>query len=378
VSLLYRAVARPALFRIGGGDPEIAHDWTLNRLAHLSRRPALLAPLRARYAVEDPVTIFGVRFANRVGLAAGMDKNGVALPAWPALGFGFVEVGTVTANAQPGNDRPRLFRLPRSNALINRMGFNNAGSAALAGRLRAVGSVGVPIGVSLGKSRSTPLGAAVEDYLSSLRLVRPFADYIAVNVSSPNTPGLRSLQDRAALDELVAAMTADAGGVPILVKIAPDLSDRAVDEVLEVCHDHGVAGLIATNTTLDRAGVAGVEGKLAAEVGGLSGAPLTGRARAVVSYVSRHTDGRLPIIGVGGVMSPDDAERLIDAGASLVQLYTGFVYQGPALVRGVATRLRRSRSERKSPPGSISRPARVPLAPGVLGRPRSPRRDPRA
>src|SRR5690349_9128125 len=189
---LYERIARPALFRLGGGDPEAAHEWTLRRLAAVSRRPAVLAGLRRRYAVEAPCTVFGVRFANPVGLAAGVDKNGVALPAWPALGFGFVEVGTVTWHPQPGNDRPRLFRLPASEAVINRMGFNNAGARALAERLADV-RLPVPLGISLGKSKVTPLDEAAGDYVASLRVVRPYADYVAVNVSSPNTPGLRAL-----------------------------------------------------------------------------------------------------------------------------------------------------------------------------------------
>jgi dihydroorotate dehydrogenase len=275
-----------------------------------------------------------VRFPNPVGLAAGMDKDGRALPAWPALGFGFIEVGTVTRHPQPGNSTPRLFRLPASQALINRMGFNNAGADALARRLDALGRLPVPLGISLGKSKLTPLDAAVEDYLYSLRALRRYADYVAVNVSSPNTPGLRSLQDRAALDELLAALRAAAGTTPVLVKVAPDLTDHALGELLEVCTGRGVAGLIATNTTLSRDGLAGSDGAWAAEAGGLSGRPLTERAREVVTFIAKHTD--LPVIGVGGILVPPDAQRLLDAGASLVQLYTGLVYSGPALVRAIS------------------------------------------
>jgi dihydroorotate dehydrogenase len=262
-----------------------------------------------------------------------MDKNGVALPAWPALGFGFVEVGTVTAHAQPGNDKPRMFRLPDSAAVINRMGFNNAGAAALAARLERLGPLDVPLGISLGKSKITPLEAAVDDYLTSYNLLRPYADYIAVNVSSPNTPGLRTLQDR---DHLAALLGALAGKTPVLVKIAPDLTEPAIAEVLEVCLAYGAAGLIATNTTVARDGLAAADQPRAGEAGGLSGRPLTERAREVVHFVHEETGGRLPIIGVGGVMDADDASRLFDAGASLVQLYTGFVYRGPALVRAIA------------------------------------------
>ncbi|MDI6103588.1 quinone-dependent dihydroorotate dehydrogenase [Actinoplanes sp. NEAU-A12] len=329
-------VARPALFRLGGGDAEHAHEWTLNRLAQLPA-PALAA-LRRRYAFSAPVDVFGVRFPNRVGLAAGVDKNGVALQAWPALGFGFVEVGTVTAKPQPGNDKPRLFRAKDSEGIVNRMGFNNAGAAALAERLAELGPPGsakrpVPIGVSLGKSKVTPLEDAVEDYLASYRLLQSYADYIAVNVSSPNTPGLRTLQDK---DSIGALLQALAGPVPVLVKIAPDLTEPAIAELLEVCLAHGAAGIIATNTTLSRDGLAPADRHLASEAGGLSGAPLTARSRQVVRFVHTESGGRLPIIGVGGIMSADDASRLLDAGASLVQLYTGFIYRGPDLVKAVA------------------------------------------
>ena len=325
--MIYRRLARPALFRLGGGDAERAHEWTLNRLAALSRRPAALRALRAAAPKGAARTVFGLRFPNPVGLAAGMDKDGRALPAWPALGFGFVEVGTVTARAQPGNPRPRVFRLPAEQAVINRMGFNNAGAAALAGRLAALRPLGVPLGVSLGKSKVVPLEDAVEDYLTSLRLVLPHADYIAVNVSSPNTPGLRSLQDRGQLAALLAALRAEAGATPVLVKIAPDLTDQAIGEALDVCAEHGVAGVIATNTTVSHDG----------EQGGLSGRPLAARALEVVTFVAKHSE--LPVIGVGGIMAVDDARRMFDAGASLVQLYTGLIYRGPALVRQIVRAL---------------------------------------
>ena len=328
---LFESALRPVLFRIGGGDAEKAHEFTLGRLSRLGERTRSV--LRARYAVDAPVEVFGVKFPNAVGLAAGMDKNGVALPAWPALGFGFVEVGTVTARAQPGNDQPRLFRLRDSEAVINRMGFNNAGAAALAARLKALGPIGVPLGISLGKSKVTPLEEAVQDYLASYELLHPFADYIAVNVSSPNTPGLRTLQDKSAIANLLGALV---GKVPVLVKIAPDLTEPAIAELLDVCLSHGAAGVIATNTTLARDGLAPADQPRAAEAGGLSGKPLTEKARKVVHFVHTETDGRLPIIGVGGVMCADDASRLFDAGASLVQLYSGFIYHGPALVRSVA------------------------------------------
>ena len=328
---VFESALRPVLFRVGGGDAEKAHEFTLRRLAGLG--PRALGLLRSRYAEAKPVEVFGVRFPNPVGLAAGMDKNGVAIDAWPALGFGFIEVGTVTAHPQPGNDKPRLFRLRDSDAIINRMGFNNEGAAALAARLASAGEIGVPIGVSLGKSKITPLADAVEDYLTSYNLVQEHADYIAVNVSSPNTPGLRSLQDRTAIAALLGALV---GKTPVLVKIAPDLTEAAIAELLEVCLAHGAAGVIATNTTLARDGLATADQPRATEAGGLSGRPLTERAREVVHFVHEETGGRLPIIGVGGVLTPDDAAGLFDAGASLVQLYSGFVYKGPALVRAIA------------------------------------------
>jgi dihydroorotate dehydrogenase len=339
--VIYERLARPVLFRLSGGDAEEAHERTLRWLTALGHRPAALAAVR-RFGVLAPRTVFGVRFPNPVGLAAGMDKNGVALPAWPALGFGFVEVGTVTAHAQPGNDRPRLHRLPASEAIVNRMGFNNEGAAALAQRLAVLaplvgpGGERAPLGISLGKSKVTPLAEAVEDYLTSLRLLRPFGDYFAVNVSSPNTPGLRSLQDRSQLSELLGALRAEAAGAPLLVKIAPDLTEAAIGELLEVCAEHEVAGLIATNTTLGRDGLSGRDADAAALVGGLSGRPLAERSRQVVAFVHDQTGGRLPIIGVGGILDADDACRLLDAGASLVQLYTGLIYRGPGLVRRIA------------------------------------------
>jgi dihydroorotate dehydrogenase len=337
---VYRRVGRPVLFRVGGGDAEAAHEATLRGLARLSGHPAVLASLRRHYAVQAPRTVFGIRFPNPVGLAAGLDKDGRALPAWPALGFGFVEVGTVTSHPQPGNPRPRLFRLRDSEAVINRMGFNNQGAAALAGRLARLGRLPVPLGVSLGKSTVTPLADAVGDYVTALRALRPHADYVAVNVSSPNTPGLRTLQDPGQLAGLLAALRAEAGHTPILVKIAPDLTDHAIGELLAVCGDSGVAGLIATNTTLSRDGLAAGDTHRAGEAGGLSGRPLAARAREVVTFVCKRSP--LPVIGAGGILDPDDALRLLDAGASLVQLYTGLIYRGPGLVRAINRRLARA------------------------------------
>lgn len=370
----YRHIARPALFRLGRGDAEHAHHRTLQAMARIQRHPLLLRSLARLFAANQaPQELFGLTFPNPVGLAAGADKDGVALRAWPALGFGFVEAGTVTAHAQPGNPAPRVFRLKQSNGVINRMGFPNAGAAALALACAATvidRPLPVPLGISLGKSKVTPVENATDDYLTSLRLVEPYADYVAVNVSSPNTPGLRGLQDKRALDELLAALIREAtalalarpdrlgddhdidphrrhraasaaglrksrGGtpVPILVKIAPDLDEHAISDVLEVCETRSAAGIIATNTTVGRAGIAPADRGLALEAGGLSGAPLAARALEVVRFVGRHT--RLPVIGVGGIATADDATKMFDAGAALVQIYTGMLYRGPGLNRSI-------------------------------------------
>ena len=341
----YERVVRPVLYRFGGGDAEVAHEQTLRWLQRVGARPAVVRALTRTYGALTPGlgrTVFGIRFPGPVGLAAGMDKNGVALPAWRALGFGFVEVGTVTAHPQPGNERPRLFRLVGSEAIVNRMGFNNDGSAALAGRLERYGDLGYPLGISIGKSKVTPLSDSVDDYVTSLRRLYRYGDYFAVNVSSPNTPGLRSLQDAGRLRELLAALRHENQALavgndpkPVLVKIAPDLTDQAVDELLQVCTGEGVAGLIATNTTIGRDGLAPQDRATGGEAGGLSGRPLTELSRRLVEYVHKQTGGNLPVIGVGGILDPDDADRMLDAGASLVQLYTGLVYRGPGLVRRI-------------------------------------------
>lgn len=343
----YAKAMRPALFKIGGGDAEAAHHATVKAMAALGDLPvsgALVGALGAALgAPNDPVTVAGVTFPGRVGLAAGVDKDGVAVASWGALGFGHVELGTVTAEGQPGNDMPRLFRLKESEGIINRMGFNNQGSYALAERLRlarARDAVKIPVGVSIGKTKTTPLEGALEDYLVSVTRLSPYSDYLAVNVSSPNTPGLRSLQDKEPLAELLQAITAresqlararDEKPTPVFVKIAPDLSNDALEDVLEVAHRSNVSGLIATNTTLARDGVAPSDQKFVAEAGGLSGAPLTRRAREVVQFLSGRT--QLPIIGVGGIMSADDGLAMLDAGASLIQVYSGFIYRGPGLIR---------------------------------------------
>ncbi len=343
----YAAVLKPVLFSRHGGDPEAIHEELIERLERLG---ASRTQLRAVSALvgrpRRPVTVAGVRFPGRVGVAAGLDKDGRAARAWAALGFSFAELGTVTALKQPGNDSPRLFRLVESGAIINRMGFNNSGTKALADRLygwgvrRGEGTLGIPLGISLGKSKVVPVEHAVADYLTSLRMVAPYADYVAINVSSPNTPGLRRLQDKGALHDLLSSLTREAsqiahplGPVPIFVKIAPDLTDGQIDEVLEVLDRAGGRGVIATNTTLSREGLAAADLRFAREAGGLSGAPLTTRALTVVRRIAARTT--LPVIGVGGLMRPDDAEAMFDAGARLVQVYTGFIFAGPALVTGI-------------------------------------------
>lgn len=342
--MLFDKFLRPAMYRLGHHDPEVVHERTIRALGALSRLPPALAALERRYRVESPVTVLGLRFPNRVGLAAGMDKDGRALRAWPALGFGFVEVGTVTRLPQPGNPRPRLFQLGATDAIINRMGFNNAGADALAQRLADGGKPTVPLGISIGKSKAASLEDAVADYQASLRALYPHADYFAINVSSPNTPGLRALQDRGALSELLAELRSTSADLarqtartptPLLVKVAPDLTDDALAELLDVCTEHGVAGIVATNTTLARQGLASADAHLATEIGGLSGKPLAARSLEVVRFVHERTDGALPIIGVGGILGPRDAELMIEAGASLVQIYTGFALHGPGVVKQV-------------------------------------------
>jgi dihydroorotate dehydrogenase len=345
---LYQRAIRPLLFA-RGHDPERIHDEVLGLMAWVARDAALTGVLaRATGAAQrDPRLareVFGLTFPTPIGLAAGFDKNGVAAPALAALGFGFIEIGTITRYPQPGNPRPRLVRLPADGALVNRMGFNNAGAAAVAERLARLPRPRVPLGISLGKSKITPLEDAAADYLASLDLLHPFGDYFAINVSSPNTPGLRALQERDRLDALLAALVdrlreraAAAGRArpkPILVKVSPDLADDALADVVEVCLARGVDGLIATNTTLGREGLSAPT----AEEGGLSGRPLAERARQVVRRLHSLSAGRLPLIGCGGIATPDDARAMLEAGAALLQLYTSFIYEGP----GIALRLARA------------------------------------
>jgi dihydroorotate dehydrogenase len=335
MSLIPFPLARPFLF---GLDPEHAHDLTLAALAAIQRTPLVALVEQAR--VRDPVTIAGLAFPNRIGLAAGLDKNGRCIDAFGAMGFGFVEVGTVTPLAQPGNPKPRIFRLPEAGALINRLGFNNDGLAAFVAnvgqaRFRARGGI---LGLNIGKNAATPIERAADDYLIGLAGVYPHADYVTVNISSPNTQNLRTLQSDAALDALLAALAsrraelADEHGrtVPMFLKIAPDLDAAQIEAIAAVLLRHAVDGVIATNTTLAREGVAGHAN--AGESGGLSGAPLARRSNEVIAALRAALGPRFPIVGVGGVMSGADARAKREAGADLVQIYTGFIYKGPALV----------------------------------------------
>ena len=344
---LYQNAVKPALFRL---DAERAHELAVHNLARLGRVRPLCALLARRHRLPParyrPIDCFGLKFPNAVGLAAGFDKDGRAWPAAAALGFGHVEIGTVTLHAQDGNPRPRAFRYPAEAAVINRMGFNNAGAAALAARLAkqpGPGRRAIPLGINLGKSKVTPLADATADYVGSFRLLADHADYLVVNVSSPNTPGLRELQDAAWLQPLLAALVAEntarvAAGRPrrpLLLKIAPDLDFPQIDAALQVIADLRLDGIIATNTTLAR------PGRFAAvnEAGGLSGAPVRRRATEIIHYIARATGGRLPIIGVGGIMDEASAGEKLDAGATLVQVYTGLIYRGPFFAAELALAL---------------------------------------
>jgi dihydroorotate dehydrogenase len=334
------ALTRPFLF---GLDPEHAHDLTMAALARLQNTTAMCLWQQPR--VDDPVTVAGLRFPNRIGLAAGLDKNGECIDGLGAMGFGFIEVGTVTPKAQPGNPKPRLFRLPPAQALINRLGFNNKGLAAFVAsvqRARSFRAAGGIVGLNIGKNAATPIERAVDDYLLGLDGVYPHADYVAVNISSPNTKNLRELQGDEALDALLAALQARkqqlAGAqrrsVPIFVKIAPDLTEAQVGVIAATLMRHGIDGVIATNTTLARDAVQGLAH--AGEAGGLSGRPVFEASNRVIGQLRAALGQEFPIIGVGGVMSGSDARAKIAAGADLVQIYTGLIYQGPALVTEAA------------------------------------------
>jgi dihydroorotate dehydrogenase len=411
--MIYEKLLRPALFATWA-DPEDAHEHTMANLVRASRSKLIAGAVASITTVKNPAlqrSLFGIDFRNPVGLAGGFDKNAQAIRAFEMLGFGFIEVGTVTWHPQPGNPRPRVFRYPQDQAIINRFGFNNEGAQAMADRLAAdTAPRRAALGISLGKSKITPLADAVEDYLKSLRVLYPHGDYFAINVSSPNTPGLRQLQDKAALDELLAALdeegdalerkaaaadtkraaaaTATAGlneqaatgaspakpdgqqstadqpakakvelnvgsspdpgqntsapriprtRKPILVKIAPDLEPQALDELLQVCRRRHVDGVIATNTTLSRDGL----NTPTTETGGLSGRPLFPRSLAIIRHI-RQQNPEIPIIGVGGIMSPENATQMLEAGANLLQIYTALIYKGPMFVREINREIMRS------------------------------------
>ena len=346
----YRNLVSPLLFT---RDAEKAHNSALKQLACASRSRFACGLIGSLYgAPELPVELFGLKFPNPVGLAAGMDKHADAVPVWEKLGFGFSELGGVTWHAQPGNPPPRMFRAVAGEAIVNRMGFNNSGAEAVAQKLAGWKQLGRwpkhPVGINLGKSKITPLAEAAADYANSFRVLRNLADFFVVNVSSPNTPNLRQLQDKAALDEILAAIqevnrsTSPAAGPrkPILVKVAPDLSFTALDEILDLVGTRHIAGIVATNTTVTRPQTDDLAvQKIYEETGGLSGRPLRSRSTEVIRHLHRQTKGRLPLIGVGGIFDAVDAWEKITAGASLVQVYTGMVYEGPGIARQIVAGL---------------------------------------
>nr|WP_315202974.1 quinone-dependent dihydroorotate dehydrogenase [uncultured Albidiferax sp.] len=344
--LIPYALTRPFLF---GMDPEAAHDLTLNAIARTQGTP--LECLYRQTRVSDPVTLAGLQFPNRVGLAAGLDKNARCIDGLGAMGFGFVEVGTVTPLAQPGNPQPRMFRLPQANALINRLGFNNGGLEAFVANVqraqfRRKGGQPMLLGLNIGKNAATPIERATDDYLLALDGVYPHADYVTVNISSPNTKNLRALQSDEALDGLLGAVAARRAAlaqqhskrVPIFVKIAPDLDEAQVAVIAATLVRHGMDGVIATNTTLSRDAVKGMAH--GDEAGGLSGAPVLEASNRVVRQLRSALGPAFPIIGVGGILSAADAVTKITAGADVVQIYTGLIYQGPALVQQAALALK--------------------------------------
>lgn len=328
----YKSILRPLLFCV---DPEKVHHLAMSVLSGVA---PLMRPFRPIHHQRLERNVFGIDFPNPVGLAAGFDKNAAAPLAWEALGFGFAELGTITARAQPGNPKPRIFRLPEQQALINRLGFNNLGADAIATRLRLMEErgkwPGIPIGINIGKSKVASLDEATADYILSFDRLHPFGDYFVLNVSSPNTPGLRMLQGRGALDELLDNIQRrNTRKKPVLVKIAPDLDWQPIEEILELAKEHQLAGIIATNTTIDHSSVP----EHRRQQGGLSGAPLRARSTEIVKFIAERSP--LPIIAAGGIMSVDDALEKFDVGASLIQLYTGFIYEGPVLIRQICDAL---------------------------------------
>lgn len=337
---MYKTFIRPLLFRM---NPERAHAFTFSCLKVLQKIPFGLALASLFFRKKDPRLereVFGIKFPSPVGVAAGLDKDAEVPDALGALGFSFVEIGTVTPEPQPGNPSPRLFRLPEDKALINRMGFNNQGAKAAAERL-AKRRTRVIVGGNIGKNKVTPNAQATSDYLKCYDALYPYVDYFAVNVSSPNTPGLRELQDKEPLEALLTALQKKNASMPaakpVLLKIAPDLTDDQLDDIIEIVGNTGIAGVIATNTTVSREMILSTRADKveAMGAGGLSGMPLSERSTEVIRYLHERSGGRFPIIGVGGIMSPDDALEKLDAGASLVQVYTGFIYEGPAFVKSI-------------------------------------------
>jgi dihydroorotate dehydrogenase len=345
MALVPYALTRPFLF---GLDPEAAHELTLDSIARLQNTP--LQCLWAHSRVSDPVTVAGLKFPNRIGLAAGLDKNGRCIDGLGAMGFGFIEVGTVTPKGQPGNPKPRMFRLPEANALINRLGFNNEGLDSFLANVKRATSfrrAGGILGLNIGKNAVTPIENAVDDYLIGLAGVYPHADYVTVNISSPNTKNLRALQSDEALDALLSALQArklqlakeHGRTVPMFVKIAPDLDEAQVKVIAATLKNNGIDGVIATNTTIGRDAVKGM--KHAEEAGGLSGAPVFEASNNVIRQLRAELGSAYPIIGVGGVLSGADAKAKRAAGADLVQVYTGLIYRGPGLAGECARALRR-------------------------------------
>ena len=336
--MFYSAI-RKVLFQF---DAETIHELTIKGLKSTGSTP--LKAIYQQNVRDKPVEVMGINFPNPVGLAAGLDKNGECINAFAAIGFGFIEIGTITPRPQPGNDKPRIFRLEKANAIINRMGFNNKGVDYLIDQVRQANFKGV-LGINIGKNKDTPDENAKDDYIHCMRKVYDYATYITVNISSPNTPGLRSLQYGDALNELLAALKveqkllAEQYGkyVPVAVKIAPDLTQEEVKSIAKSLIDNNIDGVIATNTTLSRQGVENLEH--GNEQGGLSGEPVKDKSTQVISILSTALAGKLPIIGVGGIASGADAKEKIAAGASLVQVYTGFIYQGPSLVKDIVKAL---------------------------------------
>ncbi|MGZ5080130.1 MAG: quinone-dependent dihydroorotate dehydrogenase [Usitatibacter sp.] len=328
---MFYSLARSALFKL---DPELAHNLALKSLSALGPGAALLGAGAER---GEKRRVMGIEFPNPVGLAAGMDKNGAYLDALAALGFGFLEIGTTTPRPQPGNPRPRMFRLVEHEAIINRLGFNNDGVERLLRNVERASFKGV-LGINIGKNFDTPIERAADDYLQCLEAVYDRATYVTVNISSPNTRGLRDLQSSEKLDELLGAIMAKRATLaarhgrtkPLLVKIAPDLDEAQIEAIAELSVKHAIDGLIATNTTIGREAVVGH--RHAHEAGGLSGRPLFAPSTRVLGRLAQALGGRLPLIGVGGILSGADARAKIEAGASLVQIYTGFIYRGPALI----------------------------------------------